>query len=309
MSKDEALAYVMNAAVFATLTVVGSRSVLRASRAWPRERWRVARNASLTILAAALTLPPSLARLLPVSVQAPWASALITGFFGSIVGIIGVAVSRRRRGDSIVAPTRSEVVMKPTAHAVTDRGWEGALRLAGRNLVPPFNLFGRRTVEVGGLTSLRIVMIGLAGGMLMFVAAFSYIAPWDGGDDGLAPVIIVVVGTGCLAIARALSLRPLDVSSAAALKRSYSNRTFTAIGIVDIVPLGAIGLTFFIQDSLWLICLGVGIGLLGLWMIAPRRANLARDQGTIFHQGSTLDLIETLETPPTPPPAALDVPE
>ena len=152
-------------------------------------------------------------------------------------------------------------------------------------------------VEGGGLVALRTVFVGLLASLRLYVAAFSFIAPWDGGDEDLAPGVIVATGAVSLVEAWVLSRRDWSSESAAPLAGSYRTRMFLCIGIAGDHPLVAVASTFVFQDSLWLIVLGAAMGLIGLWMVAPARSNLARDEQRLRERGSALDILETLEAP------------
>jgi hypothetical protein len=91
--------------------------------------------------------------------------------------------------------------------------------------------------------------------------------------------------------------RQLDTSSGKALAGSYRVRMFIGIGSSEVAVLVAIITTFLFQDSLWLIVLGAALSLVGFWLAAPSKRNLARDQERLREQGSPLDLVTALNTP------------
>jgi positive regulator of sigma E activity len=72
---------------------------------------------------------------------------------------------------------------------------------------------------------------------------------------------------------------------------------FIGIGSSEVAVLVAIITTFLFQDSLWLIVLGAALSLVGFWLAAPSKRNLARDQERLREQGSPLDLVTALNTP------------
>jgi hypothetical protein len=53
---------------------------------------------------------------------------------------------------------------------------------------------------------------------------------------------------------------------------------------------------FVIQNSLWLIVVGAAFTLAALWIVAPSRTNIARQQQWLRDQGSPLDLTRALNT-------------
>jgi hypothetical protein len=148
-----------------------------------------------------------------------------------------------------------------------------------------------------GLIAMRTMYVGLVVALPLWVIAFSFIAPWDGGDEGAAPYIVLAIGLISLGATARILGRQLDTSSGKALAGSYRVRMFIGIGSSEVAVLVAIITTFLFQDSLWLIVLGAALSLVGFWLAAPSKRNLARDQERLREQGSPLDLVTALNTP------------
>jgi hypothetical protein len=193
-----------------------------------------------------------------------------------------------------------------------DPGWKPALKAAGSAFIPFAGLkLAQRSGRGEGLLVVdRKILIALATAQLLFVIAFSFICPWDGGEEGMAPWIVVGVGLICLVTDVWLMRRrwtiPSEVSPKG-LAGAYRTRMFIGIAIAELPALLSIVTTFVIQNSLWLIVLGAAFTLAGLWIVAPSSTNIARDQGRLREQGSTLDLTRALNTVPRP--GSPDAPE
>jgi hypothetical protein len=71
-----------------------------------------------------------------------------------------------------------------------DPGWWPSLRGLWWYAIPvvgTVTMFRARRKETNGLVVLRSVFLGLVAALLLFVVALSFIAPWDGGDEGGSP--------------------------------------------------------------------------------------------------------------------------
>jgi heme/copper-type cytochrome/quinol oxidase subunit 2 len=183
-----------------------------------------------------------------------------------------------------------------------DPGWAPAVRLAALTFVPlagPFMNRKRRSVAPG-LLQLRAIVIDLLIALPLFIIAFSFIAPWDAGDDGASPYLVLAIGATSVAWAWRISIRRLQGSSERALAIKYRSRMFVGIGVAEGAALWAIAITFFVSPSVWLIALGSMFAFVAFWFVARTRRNLERDQQRLRREGSSLDLITALNTlPPT----------
>ena len=73
----------------------------------------------------------------------------------------------------------------------SDPGWQPSLR----NMIPFVGLIRvRRGGETNGLTILRTIFLALVAALFLYFVAFSYIEPWDGGDERWLPWAVVAIG-------------------------------------------------------------------------------------------------------------------
>jgi hypothetical protein len=153
--------------------------------------------------------------------------------------------------------------------------------------------------ETNGLIALRSVFLSLVAALLFFVVPYSFIAPWDGGDERWVPWTVVVIGIGSLAGVGWIRRRPLPTTSLEALARSYQALFFIGVGVASAAALwGLAGV--FLGGSLWIYLVGLAFGLIGLWMIAPTRSDIERRQREITAAGSPLSLLDALISVPRP---------
>jgi hypothetical protein len=183
-----------------------------------------------------------------------------------------------------------------------DPGWWPSLRglrWHGIPLVGTLMMFRPRRAETDGLVALRSVFLGLVAALLLFVVALSFIAPWDGGDEGWVPWAVVVLGIASLAYVARIRRRPLPTSSPEPLARYYRALFFIEVGVAVAAALwGLVGV--FLVGSLWIYLVGLAFGLVGLLMIAPTRSDIERRQREITEAGSPLSLQDALTIVPTP---------
>jgi hypothetical protein len=78
-----------------------------------------------------------------------------------------------------------------------DPGWAQPLREFGLFLIPmwgPLVQLKRRRNEANELTRLRSVFLSLNVALFLFIVVFAFIAPFDGGDEGRIPWVVVIIG-------------------------------------------------------------------------------------------------------------------
>lgn len=183
-----------------------------------------------------------------------------------------------------------------------DPGWRAALRGVGWFVFPIMHFWSlRRTAEEDGLTSLRRVYLGLVDSQFLFLVSFTFISPWDGGNEGWIPIAVVALGTYCLVAVLFLSRRPLNTESPKHLASSYRAMFFIGVGFAEAAALfGICGI--FIGGSLWIYLVGLPFALVGFAIIAPTKAHIERNQQKIQVSGSALSLGEALLAPAEPSP-------
>jgi F0F1-type ATP synthase membrane subunit c/vacuolar-type H+-ATPase subunit K len=186
-----------------------------------------------------------------------------------------------------------------------DPGWEPVFRAWVSGVLRSFTPMrsSQRTTD-SGLTAIRLLFVALAATGPLYVVAFAFLAPWDAGDEGIGPLL--VIGVGCLALVsdRWISRRRLDVSSPKELAHSYRRRMFLGIAVAEVPGLLAIVSSFIVSNSLWLMVVGATFSLGSLWMVAPSRRNLQVDQLRITERGSSLDIVVALDEHLAAPPGA-----
>jgi hypothetical protein len=181
-----------------------------------------------------------------------------------------------------------------------DPGWRAAIRGVGWFLFPIAQIWspGRTSAE-DELISLRRAYVGIVDSLFLFLVAFTFISPWDGGSEGWIPIAVVAIGTYCLVAVLLLSRRPLDTQSPRHLASSYRAMFFIGVGMATSAALfGICGI--FIGGSLWIYLISLPFALGGLAIIAPTRANIERKQAQIQTLGSPLSLGQALLAPSEP---------
>lgn len=176
-----------------------------------------------------------------------------------------------------------------------DPGWRAPLRGAVWIFIPFVGwTFARRSRSGGvGLLSLRRIYLVLVGSLLLFIIAFSFVTPWDGGDEGWTPIAVFALGVFQLVAVIRVNGRPLSTQTPEQLAATYRSRFFIGIGMAEAAALwGVCGM--FIEGSLWIYLVGLAFALAGFAIIAPSRANIERKQHQIRAQGSPLSLGQAL---------------
>jgi F0F1-type ATP synthase membrane subunit c/vacuolar-type H+-ATPase subunit K len=147
--------------------------------------------------------------------------------------------------------------------------------------------------------------LGLVLAVFLFIVAFSFITPWDGGDEGWVPWGVTLTGiASVLGVERARG-RHLSTDNDRALATSYRARMFIGIGLAESAALfGIVGM--FLSGSLWVYLVGAAFGLYGFWRVAPSKRNLAEDQAALGQQASSLNIMAALNNLPPPQPRPRD---
>jgi hypothetical protein len=183
-----------------------------------------------------------------------------------------------------------------------DPGWWPSLRglrWHGIPILGTLMMFRPTRKETNGLVALRSVFLSLVAALLFLVVALSFIAPWDGGDEGWVPWEVVVIGIASLAGSPGSDGGPLRTTSPEAIARSYPALFFIGAGVAEAAAMwGFVGV--FLGGSLWIYLVGLAFGLAGLWMIAPTRRDIERRQREIIAAGSPFPLLDALITVPRP---------
>ena len=173
-----------------------------------------------------------------------------------------------------------------------DPGWRPAFSQATRTLVR-FGVKARAERVPDALTATRVIFLGIVYALFMFLLVLAFIEPTKGAGVGRAPYLIGLVGVASLSSIWWVLGRPLSTTDPKSLAGSWRTRFFIGLGLAEVVALIAFAAALVVGNR-WLYVIGLGFALYGLWMIAPSRKNLARDQDRLRLQGSSLDLTSAL---------------
>jgi hypothetical protein len=176
-----------------------------------------------------------------------------------------------------------------------DPGWKPTLRRYALHLVAPWTQFRRRNLD--GLTQLRHVWLALTSSLFLFLFVLYSIR--DDPRSGSAWFPIAIVGLGVASLARVIALqgRRLDGSSAAEARKTYLAGFFKSFAAAELPAfLGIVG--FFVTKRLWVYLIAMPFTLIGMFLIAPGRGNLARVQQTLRESGSSVSLVDALMSTP-----------
>jgi hypothetical protein len=157
-----------------------------------------------------------------------------------------------------------------------------------------------------GVRVFRFLVAGLAGALVFICLAFA-VAVYEGKafrrvhrahvSPGFVAIVIIVVGIGCLVVAK-LFERPLNGGSDSALVASYRSRFFLWVGLGE-TPF-FLGVAFVaVTDWFWPCLVGAAFAVIAYWRIAPTTGALARDQARVNGSGSSRSLVAALATMPT----------
>jgi hypothetical protein len=146
---------------------------------------------------------------------------------------------------------------------------------------------------------MRSIFLAEVGSLFLFWIAFSFIAPWDGGNEGWVPW--GVVAAGCLAIIGITLVRskPVRGVTPTSIANAYRSQWFISFGFAMSPALfGLCGV--LIRGSLWIYVPGLMFTLAGLAWIAPTRRDIERRQGELDAAGIQISLLNALMTTPVP---------
>ena len=150
-----------------------------------------------------------------------------------------------------------------------------------------------RSEPRGGISALRSLFFSLltAGGLLVFVT--TQIVDELGAPVGLPAATILTIWVVGLVVIGTVRRRPLEVTTAEALARSYRTQFFVSFICAD-APLIASVVISVLRGELWPVLVGgpaFAVSMLAIW---PGRHDVERRQRQITAQGSPLQLIESL---------------
>jgi hypothetical protein len=115
-------------------------------------------------------------------------------------------------------------------------------------------------------------------------------------EQQVAVILLVALGTACLAAAEWFGRKPLDCSDDAHLAVGYRSRFFLRIAFSEAVALFGF-VSVFVVGRWWLYWVGAAFTLVGFARLAPTAANLTADQWRLTQAGCTRSLVEVLSKP------------
>jgi F0F1-type ATP synthase membrane subunit c/vacuolar-type H+-ATPase subunit K len=185
-----------------------------------------------------------------------------------------------------------------------DPGWEPVLKRISWGLIPIIGplLILRRRRPADGLTTIRLIYLGIVVALWLLVVVLLFIVPsdrWFATDQVGWVLMVVVAGLISLAGVQWVRSRPLDVTSAASLGATYRGNFFVGIGLAEGAALVGFVTTFF-ADAFWPYLIGLLFSNIGMVLIGPSKREIARRQGQIQGHGSPLSLGKVLKDGTSP---------
>lgn len=145
-----------------------------------------------------------------------------------------------------------------------------------------------------GLIMLRSLFMTFCGALVLIASVVVLLGDLTDGQARPAVSIPVVIAFGAAAlIAQRVTPSELDCTTDATLAATYRTRFFLRIAFSESAAL----VGFAIEISLgpwWVYFVGLGFALVGFWMLAPTRANLAHDQDRLSLGGCRRSLTAAL---------------
>jgi hypothetical protein len=183
-----------------------------------------------------------------------------------------------------------------------DSGWRPAIRESWPFLLPWVGLLLARRpsrAKSGGLNTIRALFVHAIIWLFAILIILRLLNQSHHTLDHGFGWPLVVAGFGLIAltgIAWARS-RPLITEDPRKLAGAYKGIFFISLGLADSAALFGF-VAFFISSNIWVYVEGMALSLIGLWLIAPTRGAIARQQDKIQAQGSALSLLAAQLEPP-----------
>src|ERR1700730_12768968 len=180
---------------------------------------------------------------------------------------------------------------------MNDPGWSGVWPSALWGFIP---MIGLHRVRRGrGIEPLRSVFVSYMTGVVLFGVPLAFVALHHGSSATTTVCIGAVLAAGVMSIAaiNMFQRRPRDVSSPATLADTYRSNFFLKVAFAEFIALVGFTLTF-VSGSYVLYPIAVALSLLAFAVAAPTRADVTGRQDEIRLVGSSLDLLQVLQTEP-----------
>jgi hypothetical protein len=89
----------------------------------------------------------------------------------------------------------------------------------------------RKSRGADPLTAMRLIFLAVEIALVLFLLPFSFISPWNSGDAGIAPWVVIGVGLLSLVGIAWVRRRPLDMATESGLAGQFRTLMFMGIGI------------------------------------------------------------------------------
>jgi hypothetical protein len=179
-----------------------------------------------------------------------------------------------------------------------DPGWVPAVGNFWRVLLfPTIAMRGRSMQRTPVLISLRMMTVAAPVSWLLIYSVLTLLHR-QSRPEGVTLMVIVIVLDGVLSLVifQRLHERALSTVDDATLASEY--RAVYLLGWAltgSVVLVGFVGV--FITGRLWLYALALPFGIAGIWLLAPSRGRIARDQISLRAARWKLVLLEALMLP------------
>jgi hypothetical protein len=137
----------------------------------------------------------------------------------------------------------------------------------------------------------------LIGSTILIGAVLFFLIP--GAEPKSSPVmvgLVLVTGTGGLALAIWTRSRPLMTGSEEELGASFASASFTGLAAAQLpATMGFVGAT--ITRTFWVFLVGAGFSAVAFSLVAPTMAAIRRRDEELAAQGCPYSLLEALQQP------------
>lgn len=186
----------------------------------------------------------------------------------------------------------------------SDPGWRSVWRHIWPDIllpVPHFALWRMSRKGVDALTGMRALFITWLETPLLIIFVVWVIFRDEAKSGSIEPRWFVaglaVFSLVTLALIRYFGAKRLDAGDRDKLVGSFTSVFFVRMALAQAVFLiGFVGA--FVTGQWWMVLVGLPFTLVGFFIAAPTRSNLARAQEELNRQGTTLDLVQALLAKP-----------
>ena len=148
-----------------------------------------------------------------------------------------------------------------------------------------------------GLVILRILFLSLLAAPFLILLVLTFVIDEVGSLEPLLGTGVAGLAIAGVAAAGWVTRRDLDVTSAETLAQSYRTSFFLGFALNE-APLLIAFVFCYIEEAMWPYLVAFPIYLVGMWLLAPTKRNLARRQEQVHRRGSMLSLGQALASSP-----------